>query len=557
MYLGIDVGTGGARAGVFDEGGALLGSGSEAFALYRSAGALAEYASGEIWQAVCAAVKAALADASVGASSVSGDQIAGIGFDATCSMVITPGEEAGVATPGVDVPISINPDADGVRDSIAWLDHRAVAEAEAINASGAAVLQAVGGRISPEMQVPKLAWLAKHQPDIIAQAGGFYDLPDWLVHRATGSDVRSLCSLVCKWTYNGSGIGNGNGNANTNANGNEPGWDAAFFDSLGLGALLADGANRVGRDVRAPGDLAGHLTAQAAAELGLADGIPVAVSLIDAHAGALGTLGVAGDSKSAMALIAGTSACHIVQTEQAMPVPGVWGPYADVIVQGQWTLEAGQSACGALLDVLIARHAASADLPQSGTVHDQLADILQQMAGDGPISALTRARHVVPDVLGNRSPLADPSRQGAILGFGLDSGPQDLALDYLAGIQALACGTRHILDQMAEHGVHPTTIVVSGGLIHNPLLLAETATVTGCQVLVPAASEPVLLGSAMLGAVASGAQPDLATAMKAMGGAVAQHVKPDAETPDILQAKYNVFRQMLDDHATYAAMMAT
>ncbi|MEO0384726.1 MAG: FGGY-family carbohydrate kinase [Pseudomonadota bacterium] len=527
LFLGIDVGTNGARAGVFDADGRLLGSGSQQFPLYQTAEGSAEYVSAEIWQAVCSAVKAAVAE-----TLVAPDQIAGIGFDATCSMVITP---------GADGPVSVNHDGIEGRDSIAWLDHRAVGEAEAVNASGAAVLQAVGGRISPEMQVPKLTWLAKHKPDVLANAGGFYDLPDWLVYRATGSEVRSLCSLVCKWTYNGNG----------------PGWDRAFFDSLGLGALVAGGAGRLGNDVRAPGDCAGHLTAHAASELGLAEGTPVAVSLIDAHAGALGTLGVADVSQGAMALIAGTSACHIVQTPQAKPVPGVWGPYADVIFPGEWTLEAGQSACGALLDVIIARHAASAELAQNGNVHDQLAEILKQMAGDGAVSSLTRSRHVVPDVLGNRSPLADPSRQGAIWGFGLENGPEDLALDYLAGIQALACGTRHILDQMGEHGVRPTTIMVSGGLIHNALFLAETATVTGCQVLIPATPEPVLLGSAMLGSVASGAQPNLAAAMQAMGGAVTQRIEPDAETGEFLEAKYKVFRHMLDDHAIYAEIMAT
>ncbi len=525
LFLGIDVGTNGARAGVFDAAGGLSGSGSEAFPLHQAEGGLAEYESAAIWDAVCAAVRKAMASA-----AARPDHIAGIGFDATCSMVVTPGEGG---------PVSVNPTGLEGRDSIAWLDHRAVAEAEAINASGAAVLQAVGGRISPEMQVPKIAWLAKHRPDVLSGAGGFFDLPDWLVYRATGADVRSLCSLACKWTYNGNGSG----------------WDRAFFEGLGLGELMANGGKRLGTDVRPPGARAGSVTVRAAGELGLSDGTPVAVSLIDAHAGALGTLGVAGASQTVMALIAGTSACHIVQTKRAQPVPGVWGPYADVVLPGQWTLEAGQSACGALLDVIIARHAASAALMQAGDVHDQLAELLKQMAGDGPISQLTATRHVVPDVLGNRSPLVDPTRQGAIWGLGLESGPEDLARDYLAAIQALACGTRHILDQMRAQGVEVDTIVVSGGLIHNPLFLAETATTTGCTLLVPATPEPVLIGSAMLGSVANGTHPTLQTAMEAMGGALATRITPDAAGRAYAAAKYAVFRRMLDDHTDYSALM--
>jgi len=44
-----------------------------------------------------------------------------------------------------------------------------------------------------------------------------------------------------------------------------------------------------GRDVKTPGERCGSgLSAKAAGELGLVQGIPVATSIIDAHAGGLG-----------------------------------------------------------------------------------------------------------------------------------------------------------------------------------------------------------------------------------------------------------------------------
>src|SRR5262249_22291049 len=157
-----------------------------------------------------------------------------------------------------------------------WMDHRAVEQAARITAGRHDVLRYVGGVISPEMQTPKLLWLKEELPEAFARAAKFLDLPDFLTYRATGVDVRSLCTTVCKWTYVGQ----------------DGRWDTDYFESIGLGELAAERFARIGTDVRPMGERIGPLTRDAAHDLGLVPGIPVGVSIIDAHAGGLGLLGV-------------------------------------------------------------------------------------------------------------------------------------------------------------------------------------------------------------------------------------------------------------------------
>ena len=116
------------------------------------------------------------------------------------------------------------------RDVIVWMDHRAVDDAERINAGGHETLRYVGGKISPEMHAPKLSWLARRKPKTIAKAGHFFDLTDFLSFRATGSTIRSACPATCKFGYLA----------------HETRWPDEFFDSVGLGFLKDNHYARIG-----------------------------------------------------------------------------------------------------------------------------------------------------------------------------------------------------------------------------------------------------------------------------------------------------------------------
>ncbi len=130
-FLGIDVGTGSARAGVFDRFGLLLASDSATVELWREAGDVVEHSSEDIWRAVCRSVRGAVAQ-----SGVAPDSIAGIGFDATCSLVVL--GEGGA-------PLPVGPSGDPARDVIVWMDHRAADQARRINQTSESVLDYIGG----------------------------------------------------------------------------------------------------------------------------------------------------------------------------------------------------------------------------------------------------------------------------------------------------------------------------------------------------------------------------------------------------------------------------
>lgn len=542
VYLGIDVGTGSARAGLFSADGKMLGSASHPIQMWKPAADFVEQSSEDIWRACCKAVHEALK-----ISGVTPAAVAGIGFDATCSLVVLDADNR---------PLSVSPTGRAAQNVIVWMDHRAISQAEKINRTKHAVLRYVGGVISPEMQTPKLLWLKENLPAVWKCAGRFFDLPDYLTYRATGDDTRSLCTTVCKWTYLGHRGLDGKG------------WDAGYFRKIGLGDLADEKFRRIGEKIRPMGvALGAGLTKTAARELGLHAGIPVGVSIIDAHAGGLGLLGAPIEKKELsdgmedrLALIGGTSTCHMAVSRRPIFVHGVWGPYYSAMVPDFWLTEGGQSATGALIDHIIDSHAASVALKadakrQKKTVYELLNARLDVLAKEMKYPAeLTRELHVQPDFHGNRSPRANPTLRGGISGLTLSFTEDDLARQYLAAIQAVAYGTRHIIEEMNRKGYDVRTLMACGGGTKNPVFLREHADITGCDLVLPNEPEAVLLGSAVLGAVAGGKYPSILDAMKAMNR-VGKVIRPNDKVKTYHDRKYRVFHRMHDDFLTYRKQM--
>ncbi|KAB1204213.1 FGGY carbohydrate kinase domain-containing protein [Morella rubra] len=607
FFLGVDVGTGSARAGLFDKNGKLLGSSSSPIQIWKD-GNCVEQSSTDIWLAICAAVKSACSRA-----NVAGEEVKGIGFAATCSLVAVDADGS---------PVTVSWSGDSRRNVIVWMDHRAVEQAERINSCNSPVLQYCGGSLSPEMQPPKLLWVKENLQESWSMVFRWMDLSDWLSYRATGDDTRSLCTIVCKWTYLGHAHMQQTKEKDSR-NMEACGWDDDFWEEIGLGDLVDGHHAKI--DICVTSNCAGvailfltcsqHMlmkqqlygtkcsfpwpsfgfgsysscregkkfctedftliSVASLEELGLVPGVPVGTSLIDAHAGGVGVIESVPHSDSEecnveticlrMVLVCGTSTCHMAVSRSKLFIPGVWGPFWSAMVPEYWLTEGGQSATGALLDHVIENHLASPHLAnraasRSISVFQLLNEILESMVLDQKrqfLAALTEDMHVLPDFHGNRSPIADPKSKGIVCGLTLDTSEKQLALLYLATIQGIAYGTRHIVEHCNAHGHNIDTILACGGLAKNPLFIQEHADILGCPIILPRESEPVLLGAAILGAVAARKYSSMKEAMKALNAA-GQVIHPsiDPKVKKYHDAKYQIFRELYEQQLSHRSIMA-
>ncbi|XP_053929008.1 FGGY carbohydrate kinase domain-containing protein isoform X4 [Cuculus canorus] len=494
-YVGIDVGSASVRAALVDEFGTVVAHADQPILIWEPQPDHYEQSSADIWAACCSVTKRVVCGVDAG-------QIRGVGFDATCSLVVVDKQFQ---------PLAVNCEGQNNRNVIMWMDHRAVSQVERINATQHKVLSYVGGVMSVEMQPPKLLWIKENlRESCWEKAGYFFDLPDFLSWKATGVTARSLCTVVCKWTYTSNG-----------------GWDDSFWKMIGLEDLVKDKYEKIGV---IGADVKGH-------------NLPCENQPIT----------------SRIAMICGTSSCHMGVSEAPIFVPGVWGPYFSAMVPGLWLNEGGQSATGKLIDHVVRGHVAFPELQSKAAasahnIYTYLNSHLDMIKKSLPVGFLTVDLHVWPDFHGNRSPLTDLTLKGMVVGLTLSQGLDELALIYLATIQAIALGTRHILETMQAAGHHINTLFLCGGLSKNPLFVQMHADITGKPVVLSKEVESVLVGAAVLGACASGDFASIQEAMEKMGR-IGRVVQPNREHKRFYDKKYEVFLKLVEHQKEYRSIM--
>jgi FGGY-family pentulose kinase len=465
LFLGLDVGTQSLRAALIDAHGRTLSFGVAPIGTTYPRPGWAEQEPLAWWSAAQEAVRLALAH-----DDVDPGRVVGIGLDCTACTV--------VACDAAGQPH---------RPALLWMDQRAFREAALIGDTGDPVLRYVSGRVSPEWMLPKALWLKVNEPDVYKRADRIVECTDWMMFQLTGEWTLSLNHVAVKWNYARP----------------DGGWPLGLLKTVGLEDLIQKWPARI--VPLGKGD--SRLSERAARDIGLPAGIPVAQGGIDAY---LGMLGLGATVDGDLAVIVGSSTCHLAQSRQGVFGSGAAGCYPDATALGLYTLEAGQTATGSILD-WYRRHFAGKEQLEADRRGDSVFQVLDEQAAAVPPGA--EGLVVRDDWQGNRSPYKNPHARGAIAGLTLAHGPGHILR---AIYEATACGTRHILDDAQAHGLNVERVFIGGGGAKSALWLQIHADILKQPVHLARESEVCALGSAMAAAVAAGIYPDFEQSARAM-----------------------------------------
>ena len=414
----------------------------------------------------------------VSASGVDPADIVGIGIDFTsCTMLPVDGD---------GTPLCFDP---AWRDNPhswvkLWKHHAAHEEAERINElavqNDEPFLKRYGGKVSSEWMMAKAWQILNEAPELYEEADRFVEAGDWVVAQLTGEFVRNSCMAGYKAMWH-----------------KKDGYpDRDFLKKLDP-RLENIVETKLRGEVVPLGTKAGELSAEMAKLMGLVPGTAVAVGIIDAHAGVLGT-GVVEPGK--MVMVMGTSTCHMVLSREEKLAEGICGVVEDGIIPGFFGYEAGQAAVGDSFAWFV-EHGVPASVTQAAqaeglSVHEWLekrAAVYQP--GETGLLALDWWN-------GNRSILMDADLSGLIVGYTLHTKPEEI---YRALLEATAFGTRRIIDAFEAGGIPIDELYACGGLTQrNRLLMQIYADVTGREIKIAASTQTGALGAAMFGAVAAG-----------------------------------------------------
>ncbi|MGI8476231.1 MAG: FGGY-family carbohydrate kinase [Thermomicrobiales bacterium] len=490
LLLGVDVGTYSAKGVLCAADGDVLATHTIEHDLSLPHPGWAEHDADAIWWAEFVAITRALLG-----DRFSGDDVGAVGVSAIGPCVLPVDAQGRALRPAIRYGIDTR-----ASPEIAWLNAR-FGEGPLFELGGMALTSQAAG--------PKILWIRNNEPDVYARTATFLSGSSYLVLKLTGERVIDRHSA----SY-----------FNPLIDLRRSRWDDRFAEPV---TDLARLPAILGAD-----EIAGSVTAGAAAETGLRAGTPVTAGTIDAAAEAV-SVGVIepGD----MMVMYGSTMFFILVTDRPTPDPRMWA--TAYCFPGQFDVAGGMATSGALTrwfrdqlgaDELRAEREGGADAYGA----------LAARAADAPLGS--GGLVCLPYFSGERTPINDPLARGMFAGLTLTHTRAHL---YRSMLEGTAYGVRHNLETMAEMGATPTRLVAVGGGAKNRLWLQIVSDVTGVRQMVPERTIGACYGDAFLAGLASGIVGDK-SALRRTWVREALTMEPDPGRHAVYALYYDVYRRL-------------
>jgi xylulokinase len=465
LLLGLDLGTTGCKAAVYDHLGSLRGESYLEYGLITLSPVVIEQDPEAWWKLSCQAVREALAAARADPADV-------------LSLAVSSQGISFVLLDAAGRPLG---------NAINWLDGRATDEAADIVQRFAQerVFAITGKRAAPFYVLPKLLWLRKHRPDDWAAANKALMGQDFLVYRLCGAEVTDHSLAAGTMLYDL----------------HEQDWSAELLDAFGIPRSLLP-------EIRWSGTPAGTLLPSVAAELGLSPETTVVVGGQDQKCAALG----AGIADGVATLSLGTASAIEQIMDRPLTDTQMRVPTFAFVQRGRWVLEGVVgTAAGSLRWYR--------DTIARGIPYDRL---------DGEAALVPPGAEGViflPHLSGAGSPYWRPDSRGTFHGLSLATTPGHLTRAVLEGIAYQLRANLAVTQELA--GPVNGTILFGGGA-KSPLWRQIIADVTGLPVAWTPTVETAGLGAAMLAGLGCGLFSSDADARSMMVKTLA-YLEPDPE----------------------------
>ncbi|MBI2940319.1 MAG: gluconokinase [Chloroflexi bacterium] len=448
MVVGLDIGTNGARAVVYDAEGRLLGQATRGYALHGERPRWAEQDPDEIIAAAADAIGEATARAAVGPAAV-----VGIGLSSVFHSVL-----------------ALDARGEPLTRLLTWADSRAVRQSAELKAlAGPAIYQRTGCPVHPMYLPAKIQWLRDERPDLFTRAHRFvsikeYALVRWLGARQVDRSVASASGLF-------------NHAAGT--------WDDEVLRLAGIGP------DQLGEPVEGTTALGG-LQADIAGRMGVHPGTAVVVGAGD---GVLASLGAGAVQAGQMTCTIGTSgAVRIVSDAPRLDArERTWCYY---LAEGRWVNGAAINNGGIVCQWAF-EHLLHASRPFDF-------EQLERWAAASVPGA--RGLLFLPFLTGERAPHWNAEARGVLFGLAMSHTRDDIARAVFEGVSHRM---RSIYLALAEVAGPVSEARATGGYTRSPFWLQLQADMLGQPLRVPTSPEASALGAAVLAMRAVGWLPSL------------------------------------------------